>query len=134
LTGSLFKIDDPNFAVSAFCFIASDDSSADANKLHKLIELCCRKCVPHNLFFTRSASNEIRVFLFPRMKDNLGVDKLYTSFLNVAFCELSGYIPIGDEELFATINESYILDRFRQETGNACEVVENEFVALLKEL
>lgn len=86
------------------------------------------------MFFTKSrASDDIRVFFFPRTMGNFGADKLYTSFLNVAFCELSGYIPIGDEDLFDTINESYILDRFNQEIQEICDTIESDLKELLKD-
>lgn len=64
---------------------------------------------------------------------NFGADKLYTSFLNVAFCELSGYIPIGDEDLFDTINESYILNRFNQEIQEICDTIESDLKELLND-
>lgn len=100
----------------------------------KLVDYCCRKTIPHNMFFTKSrASDDIRVFFFPRTMGNFGADKLYTSFLNVAFCELSGYIPIGDEDLFDTISESYILDRFNQEIQEICDTIESDLKELLKD-
>lgn len=86
------------------------------------------------MFFTKSQTNELRVFFFPRTLGNFGVEKLYTSFLNVAFCELSGYIPIGDEDLFNSIDETYIIDRFNQEIGDICDKIESDFVEILKEL
>lgn len=73
------------------------------------------------------------MFFFPRTLGNFGADKLYTSFLNVAFCELSGYVPIGDEELFDTISESYILDRFNQEIQDICDKIESDLIELLKD-
>lgn len=86
------------------------------------------------MFLTRSQnSNELRVFFFPRTLQNFGADKIYSSFLNVAFCELSGYIPIGDEELFETITETYILDRFNEEIKNICDTIEKDVVELMKE-
>lgn len=100
----------------------------------RLVDYCCKKTIPHNMFFTRSkASDDIRVFFFPRTLGNFGADKLYTSFLNVAFCELSGYIPIGDEALFDTISESYILDRFNQEIQDICDTIESDLVELMKD-
>lgn len=86
------------------------------------------------MFLTKPRdSDEIRVFFFPRSLRSFGADKIYSTFLNVAFCELSGYIPIGDEELFDTISETYILDRFNQEVQDICDLIENDFVQLLKE-
>lgn len=110
-----------------------NDTKTDALKLHKLVEYCCEKTIPHNIFFTRSKTNELRVFFFPRTLGNFGADKLYTTLLNVAFCELSGYIPIGDEELYETIVESYIVDRFNQEIQNICDTIETDLVEILKD-
>lgn len=118
--------------MKAFCLI-SNDVKTDALKLHKLVELCCDKTVPHNMFFTKSQTNELRVFFYPRTLGNFGALKLYTSFLNVAFCELSGYVPIGDKDLFSSISETYILDRLSQEIGDICDKIESDFVRVLKE-
>lgn len=128
----MYKIDDPKYPVKGFCLI-SNDAKSDALKLHKLIELCCEKVIPHNIFFTRSGTGELRIFFLPRTLGNFGAEKLYTSFLNVAFCEMSGYIPIGDEELFENIDEKYILDRFAQEVGDICDTIEADFVEILKD-
>lgn len=112
-----------------------NNSKDDAFALCKLIEYCCQKNIPHNLFVTRrSKFDEICIFLFPRHVANFGVDKVYTSHLNVAFCELSGYIPIGDEELFDSIEENYILGRFHQEMGKICDEIENDFIKLINDL
>jgi hypothetical protein len=103
------------------------DIKSDALKLHKLINFCCDKNIPHNLMFTRtSSSEEIRVFIFPHEKTNFGADKVFTSHLNIAFCELSGFIPIGDEELYESITESYVLGRFNDEIGNICDEIESD--------
>lgn len=96
-------------------------------KLHKLIDFCCDKAIPHNLMLTRrQSSDEIRVFFFPHAKSNFGAEKVFTSHLNIAFCELSGFIPIGDEELYESITETYVLSRFNDEIGSVCDDIENE--------
>ncbi|CRK95274.1 CLUMA_CG008699, isoform A [Clunio marinus] len=118
VASNLFKINDSKFPVKGFCMIAKETKS-DAEKLSRIIEYCCANKVPHNMFFTKSRmSDDIRIFFYPRMLGNFGAEKVYTSLLNVAFCELSGYIPIGDENLYETINENYIIDRFNQEIQN----------------
>lgn len=131
IASNLYKLHDPGLPVKAFCLI-SNDVETDALKLQKLVDYCCQKTIPHNIFFTKSRSNELRVFFFPRTLGNFGAEKLYTSFLNVAFCELSGYVPIGDEELYETIDESYILERFSQEIQDICDKIEGDFVEILK--
>lgn len=111
--------------------MVANDEKTDALKLQKLVDYCCQKTIPHNIFFTRSRTDELRVFFFPRTLGNFGAEKLYTSFLNVAFCELSGYVPIGDEDLFETISEKEILERFNDEVQDVCDKVEKDFVEIL---
>lgn len=131
IASNLYKVSDPSLLVKAFCLV-SNDAKTDAIKLQNLVEYCCQKTIPHNIFFTKSKSNELRVFFFPRTLGNFGADKAYTTFLNVAFCELSGYVPIGDEELFDTIKESYILERFNQEIQDICDTIESDFAEIVK--
>lgn len=126
----MYKINDPSLPAKAFCLVANDEKT-DALKLQKLVDYCCQKTIPHNIFFTRSRTDELRVFFFPRTLGNFGAEKLYTSFLNVAFCELSGYVPIGDEDLFETISEKEILERFNDEVQDVCDKVEKDFVEIL---
>lgn len=127
---NLYKVDFNKFPIHAFCLIIKDIKT-DALRLQKLIDFCCDKNIPHNLMFTRNKSNEIRVFLFPHQKSNFGADKVFTSHLNIAFCELSGFIPIGDEELYESISESYVLSRFNDEIGNICDDIEKDFKNIL---
>lgn len=130
--GNLYKTDDSRYPVKAFCMIAND-SKADSKKLHKLTAYCCEKTIPHNLFLTKSQTNEIRIFFYPRSMGNFGTHKMYTNFLNVAFCELSGYCPIGDAELFEKINENYVLERFNEEIQNVCDTIHDDLIKIMKE-
>lgn len=131
LYGNLHKIEDERLPVKGFCLILQD-IAVDATKMFKLVEFCCKNVIPHNIFMTKSrVTGETRIFLFPRSLEKFGFDKLQTLFLNVAVCELGGFIPLGDEELFNSITESYIVDRFQQEIMNICEVVEKDFVELM---
>lgn len=134
LASNLYKIEDPRFSVQGYCLIASDDTSTDALKLFKLIEYCCQKVIPHNFFFTKSQTpGETRVFFFTRTIGNFGVDKLLATYLQIGFCELAGYIPIGDEELYEKISEDYITNRYNEELGNVCASIEKDFVEILKD-
>jgi GDP-D-glucose phosphorylase len=133
LIGNFYLINDKRLPTRGFCLLLSN-IDVDSKKLYKLVEFCCQMTIPHNMFFTKSrTSDETRIFFFPRTKKAFGEDKIYSSFLNVAFCELAGYIPIGDEKLFQTINENYILERFNEEVQDICDVIENDFVRLLSE-
>lgn len=64
--------------------------------------------IPHNLFMTYGKplngtceTNSLRIIIYPR-KDNYGC-KLSLSF-NLAFCELSGYIPVGSKLTLNILN------------------------------
>lgn len=99
----------------------------DAEKLHEIVKYCCEKVIPHNLTLTKSRDlKDIRIFFFPRFLSNFGANKVFSSHLNVAFCEMSGYIPVGDDELYETITESYVIDRFNEEIGTICDEIEND--------
>lgn len=126
VAGNLHKVDYEKFPISAFCVLLNDNKT-DALKLHKLIEICCDKNIPHNLLLTKRKTAEIGVFIFPHAKSNFGVDKVSSSHLNIAFCELSGFIPIGDEELYESITETYVLSRFNDEIENVCDDIEDDF-------
>lgn len=132
VVSNLFKIDDPKYSVQGYCLISKDPKS-DAKKLNKLIQYCCEKTIPHNFFFTKSKTpGETRAFFFVRTVGNFGVDKMLASYLQIGFCELAGYIPIGDEKLYESIDESYIVNRFKQEIEEVCTSVEKDFAELLK--
>lgn len=131
IVDNLYRIEDESLPVKGFCLLL-ENIEIDAQKLFKLVEYCCMKIIPHNIFITRChKSNETRVFLFPRSLEKFGFDKMQTLFLNVAVCELGGFIPLGDEELFNTITESYIVERFQQEIMNICELIEDDFISLM---
>lgn len=129
---NLYKINNEKFAIKAFCLILKDITK-DARKLHEMVKLCCDKIIPHNLFFTKSKNlNEIRIFFFPRHLSNFGADKVFSSHLNIAFCELSGFIPIGDDDLFESINENYVIDRFNDEIKTICDAIEEDFKNIIE--
>lgn len=113
--------------IPAFCLVSRDIKS-DVEKLYKLVQYCCDKVIPHNIFFTKSKDlKETRIFFYPRFLSNFGANKVFSSHLNVAFCELSGYLSIGDDELFEKVDESYVVDRFKEEVGTICDDIENDF-------
>lgn len=132
VAGILHKINDIRYPVPGYCILITN--TCEANTIQRLIDFCCQQNIPHNLFITRSKNpSEIRVFLFPRLNSNFKLDKVFDNQLNVAFCELSGYIPIGDEELYEMINENLILKRFSEELGKVCGEIEEDFGKIVKE-
>ncbi|KAG5673930.1 hypothetical protein PVAND_003931 [Polypedilum vanderplanki] len=126
LVDNFYRIDNKKYPIEGFCMILRDVKN-DVEKLYKVVQYCCDKVIPHNIFFTKSRdAKEIRIFFFPRQLNNFGENKIYSTHLNVAFCELSGFIPIGDDELYESITEEYVLRRFADEIGLICIDIEND--------
>lgn len=90
-----------------YCFLLNDSTSDKdeiLNDIVKLIEYFCATSLPHNIFCTKGNSddgngNVVKVFVFPR--GNMQDIKEFSSF-NIAFCELSGYIPTGSKFTLTT--------------------------------
>lgn len=64
--------------------------------VHRMVDLFCRKSIPHNLFWTwgtHLGQHLVKIFIFPRRRF---ADKIQSAY-NVAFCELVGYVPVGGE-------------------------------------
>lgn len=40
------------------------------------------------------------------------------SNFNIAFCELSGYVPVGSDEIYDKLSEEFILDKIQANIGN----------------
>lgn len=69
-------------------------------KLHKLDEFLQWLCInnmPHNLFITperNKATKALNIFVFVRQEFCFVKD---VNTLNVGFCELAGYVPVGSK-------------------------------------
>lgn len=92
---------DESYPAHAYCFHipSSDDTVRIVDDVYRLIEYFWLKIVPHNLFWTFGAVDGrqlLKIFIFPRMRMQ---DKMSAS-LNVAFCELSGYVVVGSKSKF----------------------------------
>lgn len=96
-----------------------------------MVDLCCTRNIPHNIFFTFGVNEDLRCFFFPRLSDFVS-DKVFTSHLNIAFCELSGYIPVGDEEMYDKMDENYVLGRIKEELGSVCSDIEGDVLCLYR--
>lgn len=119
-SGRLYKIA-PGLGVPGFCYLIDDsDASATINseEISMIVGNFCAMNIPHNLFFTygtRDGRRVLRVYIFPRTvyfesKDNCD--------FNVAFCELSGFVPVGSAEVYDALSEISILKKFREYLGN----------------
>ncbi|KAH8415663.1 hypothetical protein KR222_007706 [Zaprionus bogoriensis] len=111
--------DSPTEAV-CFVFASTDDEDMVSEKIasiYRLTEWLCENNLPHNIFITQQRnSKNVRLFLFVREK--YCVNKNVGAF-NVGFCEIVGFIPLGDEERFMSITERSVLKRICDVTGNA---------------
>lgn len=92
---NVYKIHE-NFGIPGYCFPIFDKTKADLVliDIFKLIDFFLKENIPHNIFFSLGSYNGIealRIYVFPR--ENLHEVK-DTNF-NIAFCELSGYVPVG---------------------------------------
>lgn len=146
-----------------YCFLLYNESTSNndeiLNDIVKLIEYFCANSLPHNIFCTKENSekdngNVVKVFVFPRR--NVEDVKEFGSF-NIAFCELSGYIPTGskltththfvvitamlvlflmkfhcfsDKESFDAITECSIVGKIEITCGNVVEEIENDVIRL----
>lgn len=89
---------DKSYPAHAYCFHipCSEDAERIVDDVYRIIEYFWSKNVPHNLFWTFGAVDGrqlLKIFIFPRMQMH---DKINAS-LNVAFCELSGYVTVGSK-------------------------------------
>lgn len=92
-----------NYPAHGFCLEVKSKSEISnvCSTFDTIIKLLIDLNIPHNIFITfgktlseTCKSNALRILIFPR-KDSFGC-KLSLSF-NLAFCELSGYIPVGSK-------------------------------------
>lgn len=99
LVKNIYRISE-KYPSKGYCFLFNEstcDKEEILNDIAKLIEYFCATSLPHNIFCTNGNSNDgnvVKVFVFPR--GNMAEVKEFSSF-NVAFCELSGYIPTGSK-------------------------------------
>lgn len=83
----------------ALCFVF-DKTSSNTNVIEKafcFLQWLCEQSIPHNFLLSldRSKSGILKMFIFAR-ENHLVVKNVFD--LNAAFCELSGYFPIGGNQ------------------------------------
>lgn len=98
----LYRIQSNGCPITGFCYRITDPNhiASEVANICKLVDYMCRHNVPHNLFLTfeniaeesHVAPTVLRCFVWPR--DKLRANKEVAP-MNVAFCELSGYVPVG---------------------------------------
>lgn len=97
LIGNVYKLDN-KYPAQGLCFpiIDYENKNSIADDLIKLIRHFCDKIIPHNIFLTMGNYENrtiLKVFVYPRHRMS---EKEISSF-NSAFCELSGYVPVGSK-------------------------------------
>lgn len=101
---NVYKIDD-KYPANGFCI--QIDRGADSKRKDeiccdaiRLIDYLCQHNIPHNIFITYGKDDvadirKLKIYIFPR-DSTVGAVKEFSSF-NIAFCELSGYVPVGSK-------------------------------------
>lgn len=95
LKNNAYKIDG-KYDVPGYCFLILDKNEIEfiLIDIFKLIEFFLESNIPHNIFFTLGSFNGtevLRIYIFPRES----VHEVKDFNFNIAFCELSGYVPVG---------------------------------------
>jgi len=109
----------------AFCYVMKEEMSTDeaSSIIFDLVSMLCKENIPHNLFFNKnnnSSDQVVKTFIFVR--ENACIVKDYTQ-LNIAFCEFSGYVPVGDEILYNSLSEEKLIGKINSEIGNSYQRV-----------
>lgn len=96
LIGNLYVSD---CTIRSYCLRLEDNVEDLVIKAERIIKYMCDNNVPHNVFMSfESVPNDhdtcttLRFFIYPRAR--LHANKAVAPF-NVAFCELSGFVPVG---------------------------------------
>lgn len=159
-------------SIKAFCFrFVQSESAIVVENVHKLVEYMCQHNVPHNVFMTLevadvASSSEgqpktpyLRLFIW--LRENLHANKAVAPF-NIAFCELSGYVPVGckfgsvhvtflffflyleifdsiivfvlAETLYETLTEDEMLCKINEELGTVADRLEETFAAMTRKI
>lgn len=129
---NIYRLSD-KMPTEAICFIFTKTTDAEALsaqilKLFNFIIWLCEHDIPHNLFLTpnrnESLGNVLKVFVFCR-KSFCYVKDLNT--YNIGFCEVSGYVTVGDEQLYERLTEQEVLAKIQQETGDVFKEIYEYF-------
>ncbi|XP_055617180.1 GDP-D-glucose phosphorylase 1 [Toxorhynchites rutilus septentrionalis] len=101
----------------AFVIVSQDFTSPQtfANQIYKLIGVFLAHNIAHNLFLTWNRPETVlRALVYPRLRPC--VYKQASPF-NVAFCELSGFVPLGNESDFEQLDERLLGEHFLEAQG-----------------
>ncbi|XP_063704227.1 GDP-D-glucose phosphorylase 1 [Culicoides brevitarsis] len=106
--------------IKGFCFRITNSAEITPKCIDacKLVDYLCDHGIAHNALITYervATAGVLRLFVWPREKPRM--NKNLAPF-NVGFCELAGYVTLGNEELFETHTEESISKFICDELGN----------------
>lgn len=121
----IFKSGDKN--IKFICFkINQNNFDEIIRKMYCFIEWLNENSIPHNIHFLKDFENinYLKVFVFAR--------KMATAIKtfgqpNLAFLELSGYVPVGNQTVFDELNEESLLSSYKDFSENIYENIYNFF-------
>lgn len=135
LRGPLYQLDGDR-PVDAFAFRLQNMTNLSrlGADVMRLVSFLCDRDIPHNLFFTLGNNDDggelLRIVVFPKAQTSAA--KEFSSF-NIAFCELSGYVPLGSAVLYAALTEAEIVSKMRADVGDVCQRIAAEVAQLYSE-
>ncbi|XP_059612241.1 GDP-D-glucose phosphorylase 1 [Phlebotomus argentipes] len=132
---SIYTLED-KYPTCGLCLIVrhADCAQQVSARVFRLVSFLCERNIPHNIFITSGAIGDEackRILIFPRDNRYLLKDK-ELSGLNVAFCELCSYVPVGSEEIYNGLTEDAIVGKIEEEMGNIFYTIKDEIVDMFQ--
>ncbi|KNC27736.1 hypothetical protein FF38_03135 [Lucilia cuprina] len=125
----IYRLDD-NMPTQAICFIVDthDSKTKIELKLHQLFKFImwlCDNNMPHNIFMTPVAEDKkLKIFVFARQE--FCIVKQFNT-INIGFCELAGFVPIGVQELYDSLTEEDVIRKITSESGEVYKKIYKYF-------
>ncbi|EAT36557.1 AAEL011367-PA [Aedes aegypti] len=110
-----------NQPARAYCFLhkSGEPPAQLTNRIFRLIRILLSQNIAHNLFITWNGSRDtVRALIYTRLKP---CENKQVSPFNVAFSELSGFVPLGDESDYERLDEIRLEEYFREAQGTLDE-------------
>ncbi|XP_017461378.1 PREDICTED: GDP-D-glucose phosphorylase 1 [Rhagoletis zephyria] len=129
--GNIFRLSE-NMPTEAICFLFKkwngSELTMQLQELYNFIIWLCDHNIPHNLFMTRHRSplkdETLKVFVFTR-KYFCYIKELNT--YNIGFCEMAGYVTVGDLHLYENLTERQVISKIQDVTGNVYKPIYEYF-------
>ncbi|XP_037939358.1 GDP-D-glucose phosphorylase 1 isoform X1 [Teleopsis dalmanni] len=121
----------PHMPTEAICFVVDKSDSeilldVKIKQIYDFVMWLCENNFPHNIFMTKciNSINKLKIFIYYRQEFCVIKD---LSYYNIAFCELSGYVPVGDKSLFDKLTEKDVIERIQNESGKISKNIYDYF-------